>query len=555
MEISNSTFSAIIRKYDIEEKQNTDTKQDLKTEATVAPTIIGTNTNTDGFVKADGSISDISDVNFVSVYSADTESNGTNNTTEGEAPENSSTDYITKFSTSELNYIKKLIYNSHYSFIENFRDADTFFEYIHDKKDSTITKQTGISRSQLISFSQNDKWEDSHNDFFGSLNRSFYSLDKDGNGILSYSEIKNFLNSYLKKDGYSDFKTQVQSYSDEIQKEFESKNNQEKLEFALKLTEDYLKSAGLENQLAALNRLRTGTDLNSSAICKVGQISIVEYEDKSQLGGYTNNGYFYGYTNTNTNAEDVDKAYGEIPDDSKTTPQKPKKLSNGDGTFSQNIGYFADDDDEEGSDAGLTLSIKYLETGAKWEELVATLVHELTHATFSLFTTNGSEDGMITITESNLNALRNMGALTDEEYELAKENLKDLNDKYTQYVLQNDGKWCGGENMAITDKGYIENGTSFTEKENKILNNLIYKISAVRGEYMAYQADADFLDSVAGDIFNKREGDIGSDMAVAGKDEKDTIIKHLELCGYNTSADGTKQDNEVLPDWKWWSYA
>ena len=75
---------------------------------------------------------------------------------------------------------------------------------------------------------------------------------------------------------------------------------------------------------------------------------------------------------------------------------------------------------------------------------------------------------------------------------------------------------------------------------------------------MAYQADADYLDSVGGDIFNKKGGDAGSDMAVDGKNEKDTIIKHLEKCGYNTGLDDNLNkihDNEPLPDWKWWSYA
>lgn len=560
MEISNNTFSSIIRNYDIEKINEQTQKTDLTGQNGLPE--LDKASNTDGFVRSDGSVADISDINFVSTYSVEETNNTVTATSEAETYANSSS-----ITNEELNYIKKLIYNSHYSFIENFRDADTFFEYVHDKQDSTVTKETGISRSQLIALTQNDKWEDSHNDFFGSLNRSFYSLDKDNNGTLSYAEVKDFLNTYLKKDGYNDFKTQVQAYSDEIQTKFENKTNQEKLEFALKLTEDYLKSAGLENQLSALNRLKAGKDLDPNTICKVGQISIVEYEDESQLGGYTSWWSYKSYTNTNSNANDVDKAYSEIPDDYKTTPGNPSKLSNGDGTYSQTIGYFTRDDDfyytnDDGekqlSNNGLTLSVKYLEKGTSWAELVATLVHELTHATYSLFSTNGKTDGAISITQDNLTALRQMGALTDEEYELAKENIKDLNDKYGQYMVTASGNWLGGKDMSIDDNNIINNATSLTAEESAILDKLTYKISAARGEYMAYQADANYLDSVGGDIFNKRVGDVGSDMAVDGKNEKDTIIKHLELCGYNTGLDDDLnkiQDNEPLPDWKWWSYA
>ena len=71
-------------------------------------------------------------------------------------------------------------------------DADSFFDYVNTKKNSAITKTSGITRSQLIELTQNDDWEDSHKDFFGSLNRSFYSLDNDDNGTLSYSEVKSF---------------------------------------------------------------------------------------------------------------------------------------------------------------------------------------------------------------------------------------------------------------------------------------------------------------------------------------------------------------------------
>lgn len=170
MEISNNTFSAAIRKYDVE-KQNEETKNSNLAEEYAVQELAKTS-DTDGFVRSDGSVANLADINFVSTSSV--EADVAEDLTTSQKAMNYA--IASSISTEELDYIKKLIYNSQHSFIENFYDADSFFEYVHDKKDSTVTKETGISRSQLIALTQNDKWEDSHNDFFGSLNRSFYSL-------------------------------------------------------------------------------------------------------------------------------------------------------------------------------------------------------------------------------------------------------------------------------------------------------------------------------------------------------------------------------------------
>lgn len=336
MEISNNTFSSIIRNYDIEKINEQTQKTDL-TEQNRFPELDKAS-NTDGFVRSDGSVADISDINFVSTYSVE-ETNGTATaTSEAETYANSSS-----ITNEELNYIKKLIYNSHHSFIENFRDADTFFEYVHDKQDSTVTKETGISRSQLIALSQNDKWEDSHNDFFGSLNRSFYSLDKDNNGTLSYAEVKDFLNTYLKKDGYNDFKTQVQAYSDEIQTKFDNASTKEKIQFAIDYTKEYLTAAGLTNQLDALNRLISMEDtFAESDDYRIGQISFRDLNkdredgDPYTLGSYTAENYTISYTNSNTNT-------------------KPSGKTNADGSFTQHISFFDNDADNENNDLGICL--------------------------------------------------------------------------------------------------------------------------------------------------------------------------------------------------------
>lgn len=234
MEISNNTFSAIIRKYESEAKieeaeqtqelasETSQTVKDFAEQQYLQAQEASANSNGDFFVRSDGTATTISNINLVSVGDAE----DVDSTEETNAVANGVTTVVqqaSSYSDTDLDYIKELIYNSHHSFIANFRDADTFFDYVNAKKDSTITKETGISRAQLVSITQNDIWEDNHQDFFGLLNRSFYSLDKSGDGYLSYDELKDFLNKSLKKDGYNDYKNQVQAYADEVQNEIDTK--------------------------------------------------------------------------------------------------------------------------------------------------------------------------------------------------------------------------------------------------------------------------------------------------------------------------------------------
>ena len=576
MEISNNTFSAVIRKYENEVKtEETEQMQEDLPETSQALKEFAqqqclqaqetANSNGDCFVRSDGNVATISNINIHVDEPENVEASGEVSAAKIASETIQKAAQAPSYSAEELDYIKKLIYNSHHSFIANFRDADTFFEYVNTKKDSSITKETGITRSQLISLTQNDKWEDNHQDFFGSLNRSFYSLDEDNDGKLSYDEVKTFLNTYLKKDGYNDFKNKVQEYSDEIQKKFESKSNQGKLEYAIELTRDYFKAIGEKgaNQLKALDRLLAGTDTNENALCKIGQISIVEYkkpEEANKLGGYGSNLYIFGYTNKNDNSVDTDKAYSEVPAGEKLTIGTPNKLSNGDGTFTQVVGYFSNDDDytdDKGDfhDMGLSLSSRYLAKGAKWETLVDTLVHELTHATRSIFSSADSA-GYLTITEDTLNKLNNVGVFkNDAEFEEAKNHLKQINDKCNKYYV------------SLQDEWYGQGVGQLSSDDSQFLSRLTYLMTSASGEYMAYQADADYLDSIAGDEFLSLAE---ANMAVNGDAEKDAIIKHLEQCGYNNGymvgADGniiygddgnpkTGHSNEPLPDWKWWSYA
>ena len=60
------------------------------------------------------------------------------------------------------------------------------------------------------------------------------------------------------------------------------------------------------------------------------------------------------------------------------------------------------------------------------------------------------------------------------------------------------------------------------------------------GEFIAYQADADFIDSIAGDVFDI--GKSGMEMASAGANEKNNITKHIEKY----------YDKELIPTNDWW---
>ena len=535
MEISNNTFSAAIRKYENEIKtEETEEIQDETpavvkefAEQQVAQSQAVSNSSSDCFVRADGEISTITNINLLSVDDVENVDATKEDIGGGAIAVQKSSSY----STAELDYIKQLIYNSHHSFIANFMDADSFFDYVNTKKNSNITKNTGITRSQLIELTQNDDWEDSHKDFFGSLNRSFYSLDKDNNGTLSYNEVKDFLNTYLKKDGYSNFNQQVQAYSDEIQKKFDNASNspKDKIQLIIDYTRDYLKAAGLDNQLTALNRLLSEEDKFTDANHHIGNISFRDLNtDRDEddtirtMGGYTSMGFSFEYTNNNSN-------------------KKPTGTSS---SFTQDVSIFATEEDTQTDDCGLSFDISLLEAGQPWEYLVSVLVHELTHATVAQYTTLiDADNGIMTITESNLSALQRMGVFSSEEYETVKAHLKDINAQYGKYML-NGNEWLGGQNMVV-EGDTIKNCYEIPEDDAQFLSDLLYKIDAARGEYMAYQADGDYLDSVGGDVFSKGV----SETTVDGDKEQDTIIKWINESGYN---DGGYQP---LPDWKWWSYA
>lgn len=370
------------------------------------------------------------------------------------------------FTPSEISNIKQIIYNLHHnsggeapeepiipddpdapvvtkkSFLYEFCDTDTLFEYMHTVNPS-ITKDSGITRAQLVEFTQNDDWEDSHYDFFGSLNRVFSLIDSDNDSRLSFTEIEEYIGDEL-GEKFIQYKNKVNSYCDEIQTEYEKLSSQKKLEFAIEKAEEYLTARNMQPQLDALNRLREGTDLYNTI--NVGQIAIANLNEGNTSGYITLGSYTYwAYT---------------IQD-----------YNNGVNTCDFEIFSHDSDDNDLGDDLGITLDISLL--NENWYILVNTLVHELTHATAYRYY---ASDGGGGIPKSTITKLYQLGAMVEEEY-----------------------------NWYINNWNRLLSPSSDSDREK--LSRLDYLAACVWGEYAAYQEDADYNDSIGQDEYNQSGDD------------------------------------------------
>ena len=374
------------------------------------------------------------------------------------------------------------------SFIDEFDDVESMFDWLNEQ-DPSISQETGITRSQLIELTQNDRWEDSNYDFFGSINRIFDVLDKDDNDVLTVEEIKELIGEEIGTSA-SALQSKVEAYAAEIQEEYESLSLQGKLEFGIEKTREYLEAAGLTAQLEALDRLLAGTDLYNSI--HVGQIAFADLSDLAPEG-YTTTG---AYTTSPLLAE-----------------------YNG-----MNYAIFASDNDTSSGDYGMTLNQAYFET-SQWYELVDTLVHELTHATAYNYTIVDDEGYLIYVSQDIIDDMYAAGALTADEYSYYTDNIRTLMDEAN-----------ARHEFDSTDGHY-----TFTDEK---LNRFFYLMYTIWGEYSAYQADADYIDSIAGDEFDA--GFITT--AVDGQYEQGTIEEHIEAA-YNIGK------VEPEPDWQWWTYA
>lgn len=412
------------------------------------------------------------------------------------------------FSPAEIMQIKTVIYNLHNSetpeptptpdpnpdptptpspstssFLKDFVDVDTMFDYLNNVNPE-LSKSTGISKAQLVALTQDDDWEDSNYDFFGSLNRIFDVLDVDDNATLSYQEIKDFIGEELGED-FNAYQDKVNSYSDKIQSEYESLSDQEKLEFAIEKTREYLEASGLTDQIDALDRLLEQEDKCNTI--KVGNIAIADL-NKDNTSDYINLGAYNYYAWT---YDDYENNNGE------TGSYK---------VWSKDVDFI---DDGEMQDLGITLDISLL--NGKWYELVNTLVHELTHATAYKYYADdqGAISGNVVI------ELHNKGVLTDDEFNFFAEHWDHI---------------CAGESKRTT-------------QEQEMFDRLNYLLYEQWGEYSAYQVDADYNDSIGQDVYKGKWDNATT--AVDGPNEKQIIDDHIKA----------SYENELPPDYKWWSYA
>ena len=378
------------------------------------------------------------------------------------------------------------------SFIDEFDDVETMFDWMHEQ-DPTISKTKGLTREQLIQFTQNDKWEDANYDFFGSLGRVFDVLNKNDDEYLTVDEIKELIGNEI-GTSVSSFQSKVENYANELQSEFDRLDAQGKLQYAIDMTRDYLQAAGLTEQLKALERLLQGNDTYNSI--HIGQISMADLNPGKTEGpgvAWTNGQYasagFFGEYNG--------KSY---------------------------MIYATEDDTIAGQDVGLTLDDKYVSPGADLFDFIDVLVHELTHATAASYSNLDVYANPSNVDQEVIDIMYERGALTKSEYDYYSKNINKLIQEAS----------ARGE-FDTTDGNFY-----FSDEK---LNRFYYLTYTMWGEYSAYQTDADYLDSIGGDVYDR--GYLS--MAVDGANEKNTIINHIG--SFPSYAD------EPMPDWKWWTYA
>ncbi len=403
------------------------------------------------------------------------------------------------------------------SFIEEFDDVESMFEYM-STIDPSISADKGITRAQLIALTQNDDWEDSNYDFFGSLNRVFDVLDKDDNGVLTVEEIKELIGDEL-GSSFSDYKSKVETFAAELQAEFDKLDAQGKLEYAIEMTREYLVAAGLTDQVKALDRLTSGTDKYNEI--HVGQIALADlntpernpdYKTKKILGAYA---YFPSQIIYNG-----------------FTVSIPVSEDDATGTYTDANGVQHNYTASTG-DCGITLDLNTYANGDLFE-FIDTLVHELTHATAAYNSNVWDYSFTFGVDQSMIDKMYEAGALTEDEYDYYSANLSTL-------ITE---AWDNGEYVDETNTLY-----SVIEFSNEKLARFYYLAATMWGEYRAYQTDADYVDSIGGDVYDKGE----MSTAVDGSKEQETIEEHVnELYNHPTN---NPDYVEPEPDWKWWTYA
>lgn len=398
-------------------------------------------------------------------------------------------------------YHPKISFTSGYG----FNDTESLFRWLDNNKFPGAKENGYITKAQLTSLTQNDAKEDACSDFFGILNRAF--SEKGPNDKITQAEINNLIIKSAGDDNSctaAELKVKVLRYAEKVQRDFAACNtDQKKMDFILQKTREYLQAAGLTLQEQAMDRLLQGTDTyNSSSAVKKGQIVFASFppnEDGSITLGTYQPTLAYTYCGQHYYSSANNQTY-----------------------WTQ---LWAGDADTSELDGGLTLNTIYLDTTqTKWYEAVDTLVHELTHATAYYYynvtkNTNGDVTNILP-SIAGLDYMKQVGAITNAEYD----------------------RFAGYANGTVND---------LSEEE---LGRLEYLLISMWGEYRAYQTDADYVDSIGGDVFDA--GNLTT--AVSGSQEKSTIEQHVNRFydnnGNPVDENGNPTDEfNPRPDWHWWT--
>ncbi|MBR1425309.1 hypothetical protein IJ579_07090 [bacterium] len=384
--------------------------------------------------------------------------------------------------------------------IDNYNEiANTSFEnidnsakmkYLTDNFNDAFLN-IGLTQTQVNSLGSN---------YANQLQSSLYSyVDKDIDKLDYFISVTEEFIAEQAEAQNAKLDTILEAYKAYLQPEFADISNQAKLDFAIVKTREYLEAMGMQQQIDALDRLLAmDDDFNKVHVGNIALADLNEgvdvYYEGITLGAYQY--YAYSYDITRQNSEGKYNKYN------------------------YDIKSWASDYDDEDYDLGITLDVRLVEGSegydlGNWYDIVNTLVHELTHATAYQYY-DAYEDGEITA--KGIEYLEKLGAI-----EVGKYNIEDVQRWYDE--IEYDMSW----NRTYVPPQLLE---------------LEYYAYTAWGEYTAYQADADYIDSIAGDVYSP-----GVTTAAAGKDEKDTIDSHIRS-QYNDA-----NYFEAIPDWKWWSYA
>lgn len=404
------------------------------------------------------------------------------NNTQTEAPDNNQPLNCNSLAVSSIQ--KNFVKNLTKELVQDIKNK--IYNYTHTKDTSAITSSYGngfdaimkslniapggsITKSELIRRSRIDSNEDSNSDLCGALNRAFSY--KKLNEEITYNDMMLFFMRAAGKDSVlseEEYQIAVNKYSDVVQNQYDGlTTDQERLEFVIDKTEQYLKEAGLTLQQEALNRLKSAnnvTEAGKTTTAEIGNITILEFkEEDGSIDENTGGAYsFYGYGKQETN--------------------------------DQVSAFWTGDKDNAENDKGIVLNSFHFEV-YHWFDLVMIMVHELTHATaYKYYDNNGNYSrGFNTLT---LEELVNKGFISSADLNNYKNfNIENNVIEPLNYVNTKNPDWTEDK------KKEWAYAMLYTDGNNNDITylDLTRKIDALWNEFAAYYMTNEYYDSIGAD--------------------------------------------------------